>query len=116
MAVLDTVLEENLQNHALEIGRQLLAGLEKLKDKYKIIGDVRGSGLFLGMELVHNRDTLAPAAVEASYVSNRLREHHILVGTDGPLHNVVKIRPPMVFTTENATFLLNTLDKILAEI
>jgi 4-aminobutyrate aminotransferase-like enzyme len=79
------------------------------------VGDVRGSGLFLGVELVRDRDTLEPAGDEASFVANRFRELGILLGTDGPWHNVVKIRPPMPFDHDDADRLVETFERILAE-
>ena len=83
--------------------------------RHAIVGDVRGSGLFLGVELVHDRDSLQPASEEAAYVVNRMREEGILIGTDGPFHNVLKIRPPMPFDEGDADRLVATLDLILAE-
>jgi 4-aminobutyrate aminotransferase-like enzyme/Ser/Thr protein kinase RdoA (MazF antagonist) len=109
------VQEERLQDHALTIGNRMLAGLRPFIDRYPIVGDVRGSGLFLGVELVRNRETLEPADTEASFIVNRMREHGILLGTDGPFHNVIKIRPPMPFTAADADFLMATMDRILAE-
>ena len=76
---------------------------------------MRGLGLFVGIELVLDHETLAPAAAEASYIANRMREEGILISTDGPLHNVLKIKPPLVFSEANAGLLVNTLDKILEE-
>jgi 4-aminobutyrate aminotransferase-like enzyme len=83
-------------------------------DRYALIGDVRGSGLFLGIELVRNRDTLEPAAQEATEIVNRMRETGVLIGTDGPFHNVLKIRPPMPFNAEDADALVKCLDNALA--
>ena len=80
-----------------------------------MVADARGAGLFLGLELVHDLSTLEPAATEAGFISNRMRDHGILLGTDGPYHNVVKIRPPMPFDESNAGFLLETMKKILKE-
>ncbi len=114
--VLDVVLEEKLQEHALETGNHLLAGLRPMKERHSVVGDVRGSGLFLGVELVRDRKTLEPADTEASYVVNRLRQEGILLGTDGPFHNVIKIRPPMPFDTTDADFLVSVLDDILGEL
>jgi 4-aminobutyrate aminotransferase-like enzyme len=114
LAVLDVVHEENLQAHALAVGQQLLAGLRPFVNRYEVVGDVRGAGLFLGVELVWDRETLAPAADAASFVVNRMREQGILVGTDGPHHNVIKIRPPMPFSAEDADRLVDTMDRILA--
>ncbi len=71
--------------------------------------------MFLGIELVRDRDTLEPATAEASFICNRLRDHGILIGTDGPYHNVLKIRPPLPFDRSNADSLVSTLAKILAE-
>jgi 4-aminobutyrate aminotransferase-like enzyme len=76
---------------------------------------VRGLGLFLGVELVRDRTTLEPAGDEAGYVANRMRERGVLVSTDGPFHNVLKIKPPLVFTTQDADQLVATLDQALAE-
>ena len=115
MAVLDVVEKEGLQAHALRVGERMLAGLRPLVGQYPLVGEVRGSGLFLGAELVRDRSTLEPAAEEAAFIVNRLREHGILLGTDGPYHNVVKIRPPMPFDEGNADFLVATLEKILME-
>src|SRR5207249_8083017 len=115
LAVLDVVIEEDLQSHALQVGNHLLEGLRQLMDRYSIIGDVRGSGLFLGVELVRNRETLEPATEEASLVVNRMRACGILLGTDGPFHNVIKVRPPMPFSETDADLLVATLDRILAE-
>jgi 4-aminobutyrate aminotransferase-like enzyme len=115
LAVLDVVKEENLQAHAFQVGNYLLERLRPFVDRYPLVGDVRGSGLFLGVELVRDRATLEPAAEEASFVVNRLREQHILLGTDGPYHNVIKIRPPMPFDETNAAELIEALDQILQE-
>jgi 4-aminobutyrate aminotransferase-like enzyme len=80
-----------------------------------LIGDVRGAGLFLGVELVNDRTTLAPATQQASYIKDRLRERRILLGTEGPYDNVLKIRPPMTFDAAAASRLLEMLDETLAE-
>jgi 4-aminobutyrate aminotransferase-like enzyme len=116
LAVLDVVLREGLQAHARRVGDRLLAGLRPMVDRHAIVGDVRGSGLFLGVELVRDRTTLEPAASEASYVVNRLREEGILIGTDGPFHNVLKIRPPMPFDERDADRLVRTLERVLTEL
>ncbi len=114
-AVLNEIRDQNLQQNALEVGTHLLSGLAKLAQRHAIIGDVRGVGLFIGLELVRNHEDLEPADVEASYVANRMRDKGILISTDGPLHNVLKIKPPMVFTREDADFLTQTLDAILCQ-
>jgi 4-aminobutyrate aminotransferase-like enzyme len=115
LAVLDAVEEEHLQEKALRVGVSLKNKLTELREKYQLIGDVRGSGLFLGIDLVRNRDTREPATDEAGYAVNRLRECGILVGTDGPGHNVIKLRPPLVFSEADAEFFSTTLESILAE-
>ncbi|NDD63251.1 MAG: aminotransferase class III-fold pyridoxal phosphate-dependent enzyme, partial [Acidobacteria bacterium] len=115
LAVLDVMEEEGLQQHARKVGDHLLAGLRPLLDRSPLVGEVRGSGLFLGIELVRDRVRLTPAAVEASYVSNRMREEGILLGTDGPHHNVVKIRPPMPFAASDADLLVETITRVLDE-
>ncbi len=115
LAVLEVIAAEDLQAHARRVGDRMLAGLRPLMERYPIVGDVRGSGLFLGVELVRDRTTLEPAGEEASFISNRMREHGILLGTDGPYHNVIKIRPPMPFSDADADYLVVTLEKILAE-
>lgn len=115
LAVLDVLRDESLQTRALTVGARMLAGLRPLVDRHPLVGDVRGSGLFLGVELVRDRESLEPADHEASYAVNRMREEGILLGTDGPHHNVVKIRPPMPFDEANADRLVETFDRILAE-
>ena len=115
MAVLGVIEKEHLQENAQRVGYRLLKGFEKLKENFPLIGDVRGQGLFIGVELVKNRETLEPAAEEATYIINRLREHGILISTDGPLHNVLKLKPPMVFSEQNADDVVEVLGKILAE-
>ncbi len=115
LTVLETTLEQDLQGHALKVGRRMLEGLEQLKDRYPIIGDVRGSGLFIGVELVRDRGSLEPADAEAAFVVDRMRDKGVLVGTDGPHHNVVKIRPPMPFTEKNADQLVAVMNEVLEE-
>jgi 4-aminobutyrate aminotransferase-like enzyme/Ser/Thr protein kinase RdoA (MazF antagonist) len=112
-AVLDVVQQEGLQEHARTTGDVLLERLRALADRHQLIGDVRGSGLFIGVELVKDRVTLEPAAAEASDVVNRMRQRGILLGTDGPLDNVLKIRPPMPFSNENADLFARELDAVL---
>ena len=108
LAVLEVVQDEKLQEHALRVGERLLEGLRELQQRHSLIGDVRGSGLFLGVELVRDG---APATVEARRIVNRMRECGVLIGTDGPHHNVLKIRPPMPFADTDADQLITTLDE-----
>ena len=115
LAVLDEIRDRDLQAHAADVGAYLLEGLRALENRHNMVGQVRGVGLFIGVELVRDRTTLEPAANEASYAANRMREEGILISTDGPLHNVLKIKPPMVFDRDDADRLIGTLDGILAE-
>lgn len=115
LEVLRTVQEERLTQNAEAVGNQLLAGLQQLQQSFPIIGDVRGCGLFLGAELVREPSTLAPAVDEATYIVNRMQAKGILMGTDGPLHNVLKIRPPMTFDSAAADVLLDALGDVLRE-
>jgi 4-aminobutyrate aminotransferase-like enzyme len=110
LAVLEVVQEENLQRHALRIGGLLLEGLRTLQQRHSLIADVRGSGLFLGVELLRD---LQPATLDANRIVNRMRDHGILIGTDGPHHNVLKIRPPMPFGETDADHLVTTLSSVL---
>ena len=103
LAVLEVVQEEKLQSHAFAIGEKLIQGLRDLQRRHEIIRDIRGSGLFLGVELVQ----------EGTRIVNRMRDHGILIGTEGPLHNVLKIRPPMPFSQSDADHFLTTLEKLL---
>jgi 4-aminobutyrate aminotransferase-like enzyme len=107
--------DEALPAHAAQVGGQLLAQLQSVLETDSLVGDVRGSGLFVGVELVRNRETREPAAGEASDVVNRLRENAILIGTEGPLHNVLKIRPPMPFSLADAGDLAAVLSSALQE-
>jgi 4-aminobutyrate aminotransferase-like enzyme len=116
LAVLDVLEQENLQENARVVGNRLLDGLHDLQTPFPLIGDVRGLGLYIGAELVRDQQTLEPAAEEATYIANRMRDRGILISTDGPLHNVLKIKPPLVFNAENADFLVKTLGKILEEV
>ncbi len=116
LATLRVTQDERLQAHALLVGEYLLNGLRPFVDRHELVGDVRGSGLFLGVELVRNRETLEPAADEASAVATRMRELGVLLGTDGPYHNVVKIRGPMPFNTSDADCLIEAFDLALREI
>jgi len=115
LAVLDVVEEEQLQENAARVGRHLRSRLEQLQEKHALIGDVRGSGLFLGLDLVRDRTTRAAAPDHASYIVNRLRENGILTGTDGPHHNVLKLRPPLIFSNADADLFASALDEVLRE-
>ncbi|MBB5041286.1 aspartate aminotransferase family protein [Shinella fusca] len=112
-AVLDTIREEGLQENALEVGRYLREGLESLTDRYHAIGDVRGSGLFVGVEIVADPAAKSPDATLTTRIVNGLRERRILISASGPRANVLKIRPPLVFSRENADMLVDGLADVL---
>jgi 4-aminobutyrate aminotransferase-like enzyme/Ser/Thr protein kinase RdoA (MazF antagonist) len=113
--VLRIVDDEALQANARATGTYLLDGLRRLQERHEVVGDVRGIGLFTGMDLVTDRNTRAPATRAADYVKNRLREERILIGTEGPADNVLKIRPPLTVDTDDVDQLLATLDRVLGE-
>ena len=111
LAVLEVLEEEGLQENARVVGDYWLKALRAMD--CEMIGDVRGSGLFLGVELVRDQPTLEPASAEASRVVNLLRERGILAGTDGPHHNVIKLRPPLCFTKGDADRFVEVLGEVL---
>ena len=110
LAVLQVVREEQLQEHALAVGNHLLKGLTELQRQHEMIREVRGSGLFIGVELVKDSK---PATVEAGNIVNQMRDEGILLGTDGPDHNVLKIRPPMPFSHADADLLIGVLGRAI---
>jgi 4-aminobutyrate aminotransferase-like enzyme/Ser/Thr protein kinase RdoA (MazF antagonist)/murein DD-endopeptidase MepM/ murein hydrolase activator NlpD len=115
LAVLAVVEEEGLQEHAHTVGVNLLGHLRDLLPRHPIVGDVRGAGFFIGVELVTDRDSRVPATAEAAFVSDRMQELGVLIGTDGPDANVLKIRPPMPFDKADAEHLARCLDRVLEE-
>jgi 4-aminobutyrate aminotransferase-like enzyme len=114
-AVLDVIEQENLPENAARIGERILAGARELAGRYEIIGDARGLGLYLGIELVRDRETLEPADTEASYIIERMRDLGVLVSIDGPHNNVLKIKPPIVWGEAEADRLITTLNRVLAD-
>ncbi|WP_296380184.1 aminotransferase class III-fold pyridoxal phosphate-dependent enzyme [Winogradskyella sp.] len=112
-AVLKTVKNEKLQENALEVGNFLKEELQKLAKDFSIIGDVRGQGLFLGIELVDSK--MNPLAKQTDYLANRMKDYGILMSTDGPDYNVLKIKPPIVFNKQHAKDLLLYLKQVLSE-
>ena len=115
-AVLEVIEEEGLQERARELGAHFLAGLQTLRRRHALVGAVRGLGLFLGIELVRDRETLEPAADEATALVERMMRRGVLLSTDGPLHNVIKIKPPMVLTRDDVDRTLRLLDEELTEL
>ena len=116
LAVLDVILEEEMQYHAKEVGNHLMDGLRGLMQKYPIISDVRGHGLFIGVEMVKDRITMEPAVPEIDIIVEKMKEKGYLLSTDGPLHNVLKIKPPMPFNQQNADEMLQVLDVVLTDL
>ena len=114
LAVLAVIEDEHLVTNAAEVGSYLRQGLVKLAERHALIGDVRGEGLLLGVELVDDQATRAPAAGRARKVTEAMRQRGILLGATGPAGNVLKIRPPLVFQREHADLLVQTLDDVLA--
>lgn len=115
LAVLDVLRDEKLQDNALHSGNYLLQALRELEERHALIGDVRGLGLFLGVDLVTNRETRQPATMQASWIVNRLKERGVLVGTDGPYNNVIKLRPSLIFSADDVDVFIRTLDAVLQE-
>ena len=111
-AVLQVIEDEGLQENAEKVGNYLIEELIKLQTKYKFIGQVRGQGLFVGIELIHDDDVLEPNNTLAKKVVNEMKDAGILLSLDGPDHNVLKIKPPMVFNIENANELVINLKTI----
>jgi len=115
-AVLDVIENEKLRENALIVGNIMKKGLNDLKAQYPIIGDVRGEAFFLGVDLVVSRDTKEPASLLAEYIISKFKDEKILMSTDGKYGNVLKFKPPMVFSIKNAEHFLQTFEDILQEI
>ena len=109
-AVINVIDAEGLLENVTKVGAYTKAGLQSLMDQFDIIGDVRGRGLFLSVELVKDRDSKTPAANTARKMVNLMKDEGVLIATHGRYENTLKIRPPMVFTKDNADQLLTTLD------
>jgi 4-aminobutyrate aminotransferase-like enzyme len=115
-AVLNVIQEEKIVENSNKVGAFLKAGLNELAKSFDLIGDVRGSGLYYGVELVTDRATKTPDAPSTAKVVNGLRERRVLISTTGAAANTLKIRPPLVFSQENATHLLTELEATLKSI
>lgn len=112
-AVLDVIQQNDLQANALHVGNYLREKLAALGQRHAIVGEARGAGLFVGLELVADRATRAPATAQAAKVVNGLRRRQVLLSATGPDANVLKIRPPLVFQREHADLLVERLDEVL---
>jgi len=113
LAVLDVIEDENLQQNALDVGQHLVDGLCKLAESHECIGDVRGSGLFLAVELVTSRSERTPATQLAAEVVNGLRQRGVLTGSIGPDNNILKLRSPLVLSKQDADYFLSVLNDVL---
>ncbi|HTQ81165.1 MAG TPA: aminotransferase class III-fold pyridoxal phosphate-dependent enzyme, partial [Thermoanaerobaculia bacterium] len=116
LAVLDVLRDERLRQNAFHQGRRLLAGLAELAQRQPLIGDVRGLGLFIGIELVRDRETLEPAAAEATLTIEAAKRRGVLLSTEGPHHNVLKLKPPIALGEEHCAVFLTVLEEALAEV
>jgi alanine-glyoxylate transaminase/(R)-3-amino-2-methylpropionate-pyruvate transaminase len=116
LATLEIIDEENIQQNALEVGQHLKSGLEDLQEKHEIIGEVRGLGLMLGVELVRDRASKEPANTEAADVMERMKERGVLIGKGGLYGNTLRIKPPMCITKDDADYMVAMLDEVLSEI
>jgi ethanolamine-phosphate phospho-lyase len=116
LAVLNEIESKNLQENAFSVGKYMKEKLLDLKKKHSLIGDVRGLGLFLGVELVKDQEELfEPAAEEATYIVNRMKELGVLISVDGYLRNVLKIKPPIIFSNEDVDYFIERLETVLNE-
>jgi ethanolamine-phosphate phospho-lyase len=114
-AVLDIIVKEQLQENALDVGTYLLDKLKQLKEDHKMIGDVRGMGLMIGIEFVKDRETREPASDEAKAAIAWMKKQYVILSVDGPHENVLKIKPPMCFTRKNADTVVELLDQFLSK-
>jgi 4-aminobutyrate aminotransferase-like enzyme len=115
-AVLEVVAREDLLANVHKSGDYLIAGFRRLADKHELIGDIRGKGLFLAVELVRSRETKEPASREAATVVELMRKNGVLLALIGEQRNTLKLRPPLVFTTEHADIALAALDDALSKV
>lgn len=115
-AVLDVIENEKLCEKAVSIGNFMIKSLKSIQDDYNCIGEIRGSGLFFGVDLVKSKETREPATELAEYIVQRFREEKVLMSTEGKYGNVLKFKSPMVFSMENARFWLKTFHSILNEL
>ncbi|KAJ8272016.1 hypothetical protein COCON_G00108750 [Conger conger] len=116
LAVLDVIEREDLRGNALRVGNYLSQLLTQQMEKHPLIGDVRGVGLFVGVELVRDRVKRTPATAEAQDLIYKLKDQRILLSADGPHRNVLKFKPPMCFSEEDARLVVDKIDQVLTEL
>jgi len=114
LAVLKVIEDDDLKKNSAVVGAYFRERLEELKDKYPVIGDVRGMGLMLGVELVRDRGTKEPSKAAALDVLEAAREHGLLIGKGGLDGNILRIKPPMCITAADVEFALDVLDRAFA--
>ena len=114
LAVLDVIEQEGLQENARIVGEYLTSGLHALAEKHTAIGDIRGTGLFIAVELIKDNESREPATAFTADVVNRLKDRGVLTGSIGPDANILKLRPPMVISRDDADYMLGILDDALA--
>lgn len=111
ISVLEVIEEDKLQENAFLVGKYLMEKLKELQQKYSIIGQVRGLGLYIGIEFTHNN--FEPATKEAKSICEELRNLKILTGIDGPFQNVLRLKPPICFSVKDSDKFLNGFIKVL---
>nr|XP_015204863.1 PREDICTED: 5-phosphohydroxy-L-lysine phospho-lyase-like isoform X2 [Lepisosteus oculatus] len=116
LAVLDVMEKEDLRGNATRVGEYFMKLMNDLKRKHPIIGDVRGVGLFVGIDLVKDRNLRTPAKEEADFILKRLKEEYIFMSSDGPGENVLKFKPPMCFSMDDAKLVADKIDQILSDL
>lgn len=115
LAVLDSMEAEGLQENARVVGAKLATGFRGLAERHSIVGPIHGEGLYLGVELVRDRETMEPATAEAAAICERLRELGVIVLTTSERSNVLKVKPPLCLTAESADFVVAALDRVLTD-
>ncbi|KAM4707291.1 ethanolamine-phosphate phospho-lyase [Discoglossus pictus] len=113
LAVLDIIEREDLRGNAVKVGNYLMDLLNEQKEKHQLIGDIRGVGLFVGVDLVKDRQLRTPATAEAQHIIYKLKEKRILLSADGPHRNILKFKPPMCFSKEDAKMVVEAIDELL---
>jgi 4-aminobutyrate aminotransferase-like enzyme len=116
MAVLQVIERDRLMENAARVGAYMMDGLRQLAERYEAIGDVRGAGLFVGLELVSDQTTKVPDTAITAKIVNGLRDRRVLISASGPYANVLKIRPPLVFSQQNADTFVGALDDVFKQI
>jgi 4-aminobutyrate aminotransferase-like enzyme len=114
--VLDVVTDERLQHRADVLGRRMLDGLGELASRHEVVGDVRGTGLFVGVELVTDRAARVPAGATAARVIEEVKARGVLISSDGPEHNVLKVKPPMVLSEADVDRFVTVLGEALTTV